>query len=452
MEPRRLAMLIGMVGFFLGLAASHAWADVDQEDTTASFTFVVDTIIVQGALVTKPFIIFREMTIQTGDTVTWEQIEEDQKNIENLNLFARVEIIPRVIANRNELIVIVTEEWYILPLPFWRKEEGDFSKITYGFEYLQKNFRGRNERISAKIWVGEETGYQASYSNPWFTNRGNWGCNIDVFQITRGVDNEKYRKLGADIKTTGWRTSVQRRFGFDTRVTVGVGLTRYRSEYSDLMVAGNGHDDWTSLNIGFLTDGRDLIEYPSEGWYRQLYVSWSLLLNQPSSLNEISMVSGSVDIRHYHTLIGDFIACQRGLISLSEGLVPLYRRYFLGANTSTKVRGWRGDTEEGEGLFLGSLGIRHHIFPVRYFTWKSAPILKRYFRDLKYGLSAGLFLDFGQVWIRPGEATNKRFQTGYGVGLHFHLPYLDVLRVDAGWSPESRFQDAEITVRNQVAF
>jgi outer membrane protein assembly factor BamA len=218
------------------------------------------------------------------------------------------------------------------------------------------------------------------------------------------------------------------------------------------MVAGNGHDDWTSLNIGFLTDGRDLIEYPNEGWYRQVYVSWNYLLNHPPSLSEISTVSGSVEIRHYHTLFWDFIACQRGLISISEGSVPLYRRYFLGANTNTKVRGWRGETEEGEGLFLGSLGVRHHIFQVRYFTWKSAPILKRYFRDLKYGLSAGLFLDFGQVWINPSDATYKRFQTGYGVGLHFHLPYLDVLRVDAGWSPESRFQDAEITVRNQVAF
>ena len=449
---KRLAVLIGMIWFLLGLTADSAVADVDEDDSTENFAFVVDTIIVQGALVTKPFIIFREMTIQVGDTVTWEQIEEDQKSIENLNIFARVEIIPRVIANRNELVVLVTEEWYILPRPFWRREEGDFSRITYGFEYLQKNFRGRNERISAKIWVGEETGYQASYSNPWFINRGNWGCNIYVFQATRGVENAKYRTLGADIKTSGWRTSVQRRFGFDTRVTVGVGLTRYRSAYSDLMAADDRYDDWTSLNVGFITDGRDLIEYPNEGWYRQVYVSWNYLLNHPPSLKEINMISGSVDIRHYHTLLGDFIACQRGLISISGGLVPLYRRYFLGANTTIKVRGWRGDTEEGEGLFLGSLGVRRHIFPVRYFTWKSAPILKRYFRDLKYGLSAALFLDFGQVWIRPNDATYKKFQAGWGAGLHFRMPYLDVLRLEAGWSPESSFKDAEITIRNQVAF
>ena len=56
------------------------------------------------------------------------------------------------------------------------------------------------------------------------------------------------------------------------------------------------------------------------------------------------------------------------------------------------------------------------------------------------------------VWIEPGEASVDKFQTGWGVGLHVHLPYLDILRLEAGWSPDSNFLDAKLTVHSRVAF
>jgi outer membrane protein assembly factor BamA len=454
----RFATTVGFGGLLLAMLPLQVMANV-KEESPATFSFVVDTIVVQGTRVTKPFIITREMTIQAGDTVTDAEIEENRKRIENLGLFTRVEIIPQVgafdrtpLLKRNILMVRVTEEWYILPLPFWHKEGDDFNKITYGLQYLHRNFRGRNERIAASVWTGAQTGYQVSYSNPWFAGKGTWGCAADAYRTIRKVSNAEYRELDAELNTSGGRASVQRRFGLDTRFTAIVGFSRLRANYSDLMVSNQGFDDWVSTGIVFLSDRRDLYEYPSKGWFHLVNIYWDLLLNRPNSSTEMTSISGSLEIRHYRQLPLSMIACERGLIRLRNGLVPLYRRYLLGQDTDPSIRGWRGDAEEGEGLFLGSLELRRPLFNIRYFSWESAPVFRRYFRNLKYGLSAGLFLDLGQVWFEPGAASWKRFQAGWGAGLHFHLPYVEVIRLDAGWSSESRFQDARIGISSRVAF
>jgi outer membrane protein assembly factor BamA len=347
-------------------------------------------------------------------------------------------------------MVRVTEEWYIFGMPFWEKEGGDFTKITYGLRYLQKNFRGRNERISTSVWTGYESGYQIAYSNPWVYGRGTWGLNTEIFRVMQEVKNEKYREIGAEIRATGGRIGCQRRFGLDTRFMVTLGVTSYKSDYPGLMCTDELHDDWVSLSISYINDERDLYEYPTRGWLHRVNLSGSALMEDFLPEGKRGSANASLEIRHYRQIWKDFIVCERGMVAMSGGQIPLYRRYFLGSGT--KVRGWRGDTEEGEGIFLGSLELRHPLFGVHYFTWEKAPYAKRYFRNLKYGLSAGLFADLGQVWLEPGEASIDKFQVGYGVGLHVHLPYLDILRLEAGWSPESIFSDAKLSVHSRVAF
>jgi outer membrane protein assembly factor BamA len=448
---RHIALATGLLCLILCCARNAIRAD-DHKPIQQNFDVVVDTIIIEGANVTKPFIISREMTIRVGDRITPELMEENQKRIQNLGLFTSVELEIRHDNQQNQLWVIVTEEWYIFPLPFWRKEGGDFSKITYGLQYLQKNFRGRNERVSASVWMGFEEGYQLAYYNPWFAGHGTWGLAADAFKVISDVNNTKYRRLGAEINAVGGRGAIQRRFGMDTRLTVTFGFTRYQTEYHELMIANDNHDNWLSLGVAFLSDRRDLYEYPSHGWFQLINLAGSSLLNGPKSADKTVMAIGSLELRHYQQTFFDLILCERGLLAVTAGDVPLYRRYFLGSGYDTNVRGWRGEIEEGEGVFFGSIEIRRHLYDVHYFTWKSAPIAKRYFRNLKYGLSGGLFADLGQVWIKPGEASYRRFQAGWGAGLHLHLPYLDILRVEAAWSPESSFQDAKISIRSRVAF
>jgi outer membrane protein assembly factor BamA len=448
---RQLAIAIGLIWLLIGLTQCCAWV-APRSGTHGDYSVVVDTIIVEGAHHTKPYIILREMAMHPGDRVTPEEVAEDRDRVENLGLFNRVEMEIQQLDNRNVLVVIVTEQWYIFPLPFWRKEGGDFSKITVGFEYLQKNFRGRNERISASAWMGFEEGYQLSYFNPWFAGQGTWGLNIDAFKVTRDVNNAKYRKLGAEMVTTGGQAAIERRFGLDTRLDVTFSITGYRSSFPDLMASGKLHDNWIAINLALFTDKRDLYEYPTEGWYRVVNVTGNALTNGPGTLDGQMMISTSCELRHYHKILGDFILCDLMAVGMSGGNIPPYRRYLLGSDDGSRIRGWRGEIEEGTGIFLGSVELRRNIFNIKYFTWEHAPVAKRYFRNLKYGLSGGLFFDLGQTWIHPSSANSRKFQSGWGAELFLRLPYVEVLRLEAAWSPHSNFKDAVLSVRSRIAF
>jgi outer membrane protein assembly factor BamA len=413
---------------------------------------VVDTIIIEGAYQTKPYVILREMAIKSGDRVTPEEVAEDRDRVDNLGLFTRVQMEIQRLNHGNALVVIVTEQWYIFPLPFWRKEGGDFSKITVGFEYLQKNFRGRNERISVSAWIGFDEGYQLGYFNPWFAGQGTWGLNVDAFKVTRDIENAKYRELGSEMVTIGGRAAIERRFGLDTRLNVTLSFTRYRSLYSELMGSGKFADHWIGLNLALVTDERDLYEFPTEGFYRVVNVTGNVLTNGQGTIDRHLMITASYALSHYHGIFWDLIFCDRTAVGISGGDIPPYRRYLLGSDDGGRVRGWRDEIEEGTGIFLGSVELRRYIFNIKYFSWDSAPIAKQYFRNLKYGLSGGLFFDLGQTWINPSSANSKSFQSGWGVELFLHLPYVEVLRLEAAWSPNSNFNDAVLSIRSRVAF
>ena len=451
MIDRQSTVIVGIIGLIIGLLHCSAWSAF-LTSAEGDYSVVIDTIIVEGAHHTKPFIILREMAIHPGDRATPQEVAEDRDRVENLGLFTRVQIEIRRVDHRNALVVIVTEQWYIFPLPFWRKEGGDFSKITIGFEYLQKNFRGRNERISASAWMGFEEGYQLAYFNPWFADQGTWGLNVDAFEVTRDVSNAKYRTLGAKMVTTGGRAAIEKRFGLVTRLNATISFTRYRSKYPDLMASGKDIDNWVGLNLALITDRRNLYEFPTEGLYRVVNVTGSVLTNGQGTIDGHLMVTASYELRHYRKILWELILCDRTAVGISGGDVPLYRRYLLGSDAGIRVRGWRGEIEEGTGIFLGSVELRRDIFKIKYYTWDNAPIAKRYFRNLKYGLSGGLFFDLGQTWINPGSANSEGFQSGWGVELFLRLPYIEVLRLEAAWSPNSVFNDAVLSIRSRIPF
>ncbi len=45
-----------------------------------------------------------------------------------------------------------------------------------------------------------------------------------------------------------------------------------------------------------------------------------------------------------------------------------------------------------------------------------------------------LFGDAGKVWFRPDPTNLQNLKKGYGVGLHFTLPYAIILRSEYAWN------------------
>jgi outer membrane protein assembly factor BamA len=119
---------------------------------------------------------------------------------------------------------------------------------------------------------------------------------------------------------------------------------------------------------------------------------------------------------------------------MTNGEIPLYDRIYLGY--SERIRGHFFDVIEGENRTIGSLAFRFPILPVRYFSISEMPQLS----NLQFGISGGLFIDTGSIWFQNENPLNKKWVSGYGLGLHFHVPYVNVLRFELAFDEKGHHQ------------
>jgi outer membrane protein assembly factor BamA len=119
---------------------------------------------------------------------------------------------------------------------------------------------------------------------------------------------------------------------------------------------------------------------------------------------------------------------------VSHGKIPLYDRLYIGYNE--RVRGHFFEAFEGENRALASAAFRIPLIPVRYVDLGDQPQMM----NLKFGLSLGFFIDTGTVWFQSEDIKDLKFQTGYGLGLHMHLPYIHVLRFEMAFNERGRKQ------------
>ena len=80
--------------------------------------------------------------------------------------------------------------------------------------------------------------------------------------------------------------------------------------------------------------------------------------------------------------------------------------------------------------------IRIPLIPVKYFSYNLPLIPEQYLANLKFGLYLELFTDTGITWSRSEEYCIKNYHTGFGWGLHFRIPYVEVLRIDHAFNKD----------------
>lgn len=141
---------------------------------------IIRNILVEGNKVTKEKIIFRELVIQKGDTIAKMELipafDRSRDNLKNLSIFNFVSFDAKHFPdNRIDVIITVTERWYIWPTPIFEiaernfsafLEDLDWSHTNYGLWLKWNNFRGRNELLSAKVRLGYKEQYLLQYEKP----------------------------------------------------------------------------------------------------------------------------------------------------------------------------------------------------------------------------------------------------------------------------------------------
>ncbi len=398
-------------------------------DSTLTGTIITE-VKVYGNNKTKQSIILREMKQRVGDRVVPEILEEDRKRIQSLNLFNRVVLHVRKNQEGAAVEIYVTEKFYFYPFPIIFFSEQDFKKFSYGAGVVHLNFRGRAEIIDGIFWLGYNPRIHLEYYNPWICGNRHLLFYTNLF--SQKIKSKHYRDQKVYELHSGISIEIGKRFGLFSYLNFNLGYKQISisppQPYE--MVSGTNKDLLPSAGISFLYDSRDLKEYPSSGWKIYLWVNKKGV----GSVTDVDYLFYGFDIRKYIPLGRRPSIAFRFTTNLSEGRVPVYDRVYLGY--SERIRGHFNLVREGENRIISSIALHVPLLPIRYFSISNLNQLQ----NLKFGISLGLFVDTGSVWFQGENLKSLKFTSGFGFGIHFHVPYINLLRVEMAFDEKYNSQ------------
>jgi outer membrane protein insertion porin family len=411
-------------GLFMTVAAWSAGSSPSPADTTLNGKPVAGVLIF-GNERTKPEVILREMKIRKGDAFDEARVEEDRKRIQNLGIFNRVEMFTESAWDGVRIMILVTEGPTFLPYPVLHINERDWKKLSYGAGLRILNFRGRAETLDALFSAGYNPIYGVAYINPWID--GTQGLQAGFNATSQRLLSKHFRNEKAHENQDAFYASVGKRLTL--HVTFGALLGVREVAVSPARIDPDGHpaDRMPVAGLSVLWDHRDLREYPMKGFL--LYLS-ARKNGWPSKRIDYNLLEA--DARGYLPILKTFTFALRASTAITTGAPPVYDRLFLGYEE--RIRGHWSETAEGENRWIAAFSLRWPLIPVRYFDLGEASE----FMNLKFGVSAGIFADAGKVWLHSDKWNGGRVLFGYGAGLHFHLPIVDVLRLDAAFDEKGR--------------
>ena len=405
--------------------------ELPEDAATDSISIKIIKLEIVGNFKTKEYIIFRELHFNTGDEVDLSEIFLAQKRLLNLFLFNRV--IFDLVGDEQGLIIIITvaERWYFFPLPILYLNERSWSKISYGAKLLYYNFLGRNILLNLTTAFGYNPQLKFSYRNLWFGGKLKLLTNFSVYKSKVRSQNLNYQE--EEDKRVGFDWLIGRRFGHFFYITAQIGYVEI--QHPEITLSPNGKDKLPNLTLSLFYDNRDLKEYPHCGYNILL---WGKKVKSGSLINYYRY---GADIKGYFPITNYSTIAIRGATNLSHGQIPLYDRVFIGYMERT--RGHFYQKYEGENLIMGGVEFRFPISKIRYLDLSefAMPGLADYYRNLKFGVSAGIFYDFGAIWYQHQSLNNKKhFLYGFGAGLHFHLPYIELFRLELGLDKKFNYE------------
>ncbi len=405
--------------------------ETDSSTIQAAKKYQVLEINFPEDIKTKKFVFEREMKIQKGDFVSAEMIESDRMRIQNLGLFNRVEILVEPKADGIVLHINVTERWFLIPYPILTRNDKDWNKLSYGLGLYQLNFRGRNETLGLVCYLGYNKKASFSYSIPWLFPRWNLSSAFELTFSEYQSQNLNILKYKEQRQGIGY--VIGKRFGYFTFLNFGLGYSQLRTDLPEarLTLSPSGKDKWMIYRLSFRYDNRDLKEFPHRGVFFNSY--WR---KSGEKGNIVNYSRYGVDFRTYLPLPYRATLVLRSMVDLSQGQVPFYDHSYLGY--SERIRGHFYEEYEAHNRFIGNIALRFPIRKIKYHSFFQDTPFADYYRNLPFGISGGLFWDFGTVWYQTEKLSAKKLLSGVGVGLFFHLPYVDLARVEYAFNENFR--------------
>ena len=417
----------------------------------------VDNIVVIGNNITKEKIILRELDIQKGQMISYndllEILEEDQQRVNNLRLFNTVNVEPIKLDNNRVIIVIeVSERWYIFPVPlfdivdrnfnvWWENHDRDLKRVNYGLKLYQKNFRGRNERLKLTVQLGFTRKFGINYTIPYIDKNQRHGIIFDAdYSENKSVairteDHKQVFKSFDNIALSsfdGGAVYVNRGNFFNYHYF----SFKYVSKWivDDVAVLnpnyfGNGRTQQKFFEAfyRFVRDKRDVRAYPLNGHFLEagIYKFGIGIFNDLDKTDVRVKYSKYLDLKKNWY----FSNHTSGYISFPANQ-PYHNYYGLGYS-SDFIRGYDLYLIEGSKFLLNKATIKKRIVS---FDKKIKNFPLRQFRHFPLDIYLKTYFDMGYVQNFDNYEKNLRLTDthlmGTGIGLDMHTLYDMVIRLE----------------------
>lgn len=417
---------------------------------------VVGEIQLKGNKVTRDKIIYREIEFTTGDRLSVGQLDllivKSRQNLINRSLFNFVTITKQFVGRQQcNILVVVTERWYIWPIPvintagrninaWW--ENKDFGQLNYGIDLRVDNFRGRMEKLNFFVQGGYDQTLAVHWTIPYLTKSQYFGIGVGGgfqgnSQIAYAAPDNKldfYYSESGYVQTRGFASldfTFRPKYNYLHTLTLGFDHYKFRDTLLTLNPAfsnGDSINNFLSLAYQYKLDFRDYKPYPLDGYYFDVSLT----------KQGFGLLGQSVDYLSFSFTFDQYIPLYKrwffawnftGLFSNSTD-IPFYLSPAFGY-LGMEVRGYELYIVNGQNFGLFKSNIKFEIIPKT--TKKISWIKTEKFGKIFYALYANVFFDLGYASDQSKYAYNplsNQLLWGTGLGLDFITYYDLVIRFE----------------------
>ncbi len=429
---------------------------VSSQNSQAASLIIIETIKTEGNKITKENIIKRELTFETGDTISLNKlhraVEKSKDNLLNTSLFNFVEINTVVHENKHASIIISLEErWYIWSYPIFEHADRNFSnfikdrdwdRINYGGFLTAYNLRGRNELLKIKARYGYKEQYAITYLIPYLDNKKKHGITFFMAknrqkQIAYNNDKNKPLYVSNNAEYLFQSNTILLRYILRNRLYLKhyLGFSYNTVLISDTVAALNNNYfenkhlscKYLELTYSLVYDNRNLAYYPTKGTYWRIDIS-KKGINSRQDVNIFNIFS---EISAYVKLNKRifFASKTSGVKTVGESNA-YYFDNALGFDQT--LRGYEYYVIYGQHYFIFKNSLKYNIIPTKIKSIKAMPFSK--FNKIHYSVYFDMFFDSGYVWDNKYFSLNNYMSNKYlfsgGVGLNFVTYYDKVLTLE----------------------
>lgn len=409
-------------------------------------------IVITGKTRTRHQVIFRELSVQSGDTIFKNQQEAiailNEKRLYTISIFNEVAVQWQNVGQDSiDMLIRVDDRFPVFPegnLEFadrnfnvwWKEQNHSLRRINLGLTLTNNNFRGNRENLSVTGQIGFTQKVGISYSRPYIDKQQKHGFGVSFF----GLQNREIAYNTINNKLAFYRDDNYRML----RRTDISGWYTYRPGYAVThSIRFTWQHFWISskavqLNSGFLGEGLK----EADNLWLQYRIEWNQVDNWNYPLrggrfiglldeklllpNHQFQSSVYLQMDRYLNPFPNWYAAFifRGRFSFPEKQPYIFRQN-LGYDFDY-IRGYEYYVIDGAAFALGRIDLKrclldyHFRLPIRYFELVPIKIYAKAFGDM--GLSYNKYPE--------NDFLNNKMLYSAGIGLDIVTFYDIKLRIE----------------------